>query len=154
MKIFALGFACLLTVIQPASAETASEMEAWYRSYGVLWETTDVDLDAVERYYAHPGYFVQPNGTVLAPTLESHKSRFVAAIADRKQKGWTGTKLLEVRATMLSPSAALIEADWTWLGANGIPLDGCRVQPYTYLAAKTQEGWKFLSTHTGLCKAR
>jgi hypothetical protein len=97
---------------------------------------------------------VQLNGTVLAPTLEAHKSVFIAAIAGWKQRGWSGTKLLEVKATMLSPSAALIKAEWTFWGANGIALDGCRVQPYTYLAAKTQDGWKFLSTNTGACKAR
>jgi NTF2-like protein (DUF6841) len=154
MKNFALTFACLMMVANPAAAETAGEIEAWYRTYAPLWEQTDVDLDVVERFYAHPGYFAPMNGAVLAPTVEAHKAQFVAAIAGWKQKGWTGSKLLDVKATMLNPSTALIEADWTLFGLNGTPLDGCRVQPYTYLAAKTEDGWKFLSIHPVACKVR
>ncbi len=50
-------------------------------------------------------------------------------------------------------AAALIEAEWTNYTTDGTPPGGCRVAPFTYLAAKTKEGWKFLSSHPGPCKA-
>jgi hypothetical protein len=99
MKTFALAFACIMTVVNPAAAETAAEVEAWYRTYAPLWEKTDVNLDAAERFYAHPGYFALPTGAVLAPTVEAHKAQFGAAIAGWKQNGWTGSKFLNVKAT-------------------------------------------------------
>jgi hypothetical protein len=75
-----------MVLARPAVAESAADIEAWYKSYAPLWAKSDVDLDAVETYYAKPGYVVGLDGAVLTPSLEAHKSAFVTFIAGLKQK--------------------------------------------------------------------
>lgn len=137
-----------------AVADTAEEIVAWYQSYAQLWNKADVDIDAVERYYAIPGYFVGLDGALPASTAEAHRSIMAAFVESLKQKRWAGSKLLNVRANVLNPSAAFLETEWTDYATDGTPLEGCKIALYTYLAAKTTEGWKFLSAHVGPCKAR
>jgi hypothetical protein len=154
MKKLVLVVTCVMTLAGSALADTAEDIVAWYQSYAQLWDKADVNIDAVERYYAIPGYFVGLDGARAAPTAEAHKSTMVAFVESLKQKGWTGSKLLNVRANVLSPSAALVETEWADYATDKTPLDGCKVTLYTYLAAKTTEGWKFLSAHVGPCKSR
>jgi hypothetical protein len=154
MKTLVVVLTFVMALAGSAVADTAEDIVAWYKVYAQLWDKADVNIDAVERYYAVPGYFVGSDGALAAPTAEAHKSTMVAFVDGLKQKGWAGSKLLSVRANVLNPSAAFVETEWTDYATDGTPLEGCKVALYTYLAAKTTEGWKFLSAHVGPCKSR
>jgi hypothetical protein len=91
----------------------------------------------------------------LAPTERSAPSPIAAFVEGLKQRpgGWARSEGRAVRAQILNSGAALIETEWTSYATDGKPFGNCRVRLDTYLAARTQEGWKFISSHTGPCKA-
>jgi hypothetical protein len=91
----------------------------------------------------------------LVATKEMNRSRLVGVVENLKQRpgGWARSEGRAIKAQMLNPGVALIETEWTSYTTDGKPFGNCRVTLFTYLAAKTKEGWKFLSSHTGPCKA-
>jgi hypothetical protein len=155
MKVIVLAVACLMALAGSALADTADDVAAWYRDYAKLWEKADhVDLDAVARYYAIPSYMVDLDGVVqLMSTADAFRANMAASIDSSKQQGWTGGKLISVKAHMLNPGAAFVEAEWANYGLNGTPLVACQEEPETYIAVKTTNGWRFISVHDGPCKA-
>jgi len=132
------------------TAETAEEVVAWYKGYAKLWSVADVNLDTVEPYYAIPLYYALPNGLAVSATKEAWRSANAAYIATRKQKGITRAELQKVNVTALNPGAAIIEAEWIDYGSDGSRIGDCTA--WTYLAAKTTEGWKHLSLIPSACK--
>jgi uncharacterized NTF2-like protein DUF6841 len=153
MRKFLLALSLVLATVGSGAAETAEEIVAWHRGYVQLWQDANVDIDAVAAYYAVPSYFVGPDGVAqLVATKEMIRSRMVATVERLKQQKWPRSEV-QVKASMLNPGAALIEAEWTnYYTTDGTPPGGCRVRPFYYLAAKTKEGWKVLSSHFGPCK--
>lgn len=152
MRKLLVAFSLVLVIAGSSAAETAEEIVAWYKGYVQLWHDANVDIDAVAAYFAVPSYFVGPDGAQLVATKEMSRSRLVAIVERLKQQKWARSEV-QVKASMLNPGAALIEAEWTsYYTTDGTPPGGCRVRPFTYLAAKTKEGWKFLSSHPGPCK--
>ncbi len=153
MRKLLVAFSLVLVTAGSSAAETAEEIVAWYKGYVQLWNGANIDVDAVAAYFAVPSYFVAADGAQVVATKEMSRSRLVALVESRKQRGVARSEV-QVKASMLNPSAALIEAEWTsYTTAGTTPPGGCRVAPFTYLAAKTKEGWKFLSSHPGPCKA-
>jgi hypothetical protein len=145
----------MLALADSVFADTADDVVAWYRRYAELWNTTNVDVAAVAHYYAIPSYMVDSHGVVqLIPTAEAFRSTMAAYVDSSKHRGWAGGKVLTVKAHVLNPGAAFVESEWTNFGTDGTPLIGCQVESFTYLAAKTTDGWKFLSSHDSPCKAR
>jgi ketosteroid isomerase-like protein len=155
MKRIALVVTCVIALADSVFADTADDVVAWYRRYAELWNTANVDVDAVAHYYAIPSYLVDSHGVVqLIRTAEAFRSNMAASVASSKHMGWAGGKVLTVKAHVLNPGAAFVESEWTNFGADGTPLVGCQAARLTYLAAKTTDGWKFVSAHDGPCKAR
>ncbi len=154
MKTLLVAFAFVLGTAGSSAAETAEEIVAWYNGYAQLWhDSNNVDIDAVTAYYAVPRWVVGADGVAqLLATNEMNRSRTVAVVESSKQRGWARSEV-RAKAQMLNPGVALIEAEWTGYTTDGRPFGDCKVRLWTYLAAKTKEGWKFLSSHTGPCKA-
>ena len=154
MKKLLVAFALVLGTAGSSAAETAEEIVAWYKGYAQLWhDYANVDIDAVTAYYAVPRWVVGADGVAqLVATNEMNRSRTVASVESGKQRGVARAEVLRAKAQMLNPGAALIEAEWTAYTTDGSPFGDCKVRLWTYLAAKTKEGWKFLSFHTGPCK--
>ncbi len=150
MRTLLVAFSLLLVVAGSTTAETAEEIVAWYKGYVQLWHRADVDIDAIAAYYAVPRYVLRADGAQLVATAELERSRLVAFVESLKQQKWARSEV-QVKASMLNPSAAFIEAEWTNFTTDGTP-PRCRVTPFTYLAARTKEGWKFLSSHASPCK--
>jgi hypothetical protein len=95
------------------------------------------------------------DGTVhVMSTAEAFRSTQAAFVGNAKQLGWAGGKLLSVKAHVLNPGAAFVEAEWTNYGVNGTLLVACKGELDTYIAIKTKDGWKFISVQDGPCKAR
>ena len=155
MKGVTVIVGCVIALGGPVFADTADDVVAWYRRYAELWNTSKVDIEAVAYYYAIPSYTVDSHGVVqLIPTAQAFRSNMTAFVESSKHTGWAGGKLLTVEAHVLNPGAAFVESEWTNFGADGTPLVGCETERFTYVAAKTTDGWKFLSAHDGACKAR
>ena len=148
-------FVALLLVflmVSSAAAETAEELVAWYKGYAQLWrDTANINIDAVENYYAVPLYWARPDGPQVMVTTETRRSVVAAYIEAGKQRGITRAELQQVNATVLNPAAALIEAEWAAYGRDGNLIGDCKTT-WTYLAAKTKEGWKLFSLTPGSCK--
>src|SRR5262249_43416364 len=155
MKRIALVITCAIALTGSVFADTADDVVAWYRRYAELWNTANVDVDAVAHYYAIPSYMVDSHGVVqLIPTAEAFRSNMATFVDTSRHMGWAGGKVVTVKAHVLNPGGAFVESEWTNFGADGTPLVGCKVALFTYLAAKTTDGWKFISSHESPCKAR
>ena len=153
MRKLLVALSLVLATVGSSAAETAEEIVAWYNGYAQLWRDANVDIDAVAAYSAVPRYFVGADGVAqLLATNEMNRSRTVAQVESLKQRGWARSEV-RAKAQMLNPGVALIETEWTSYTTDGRPFGDCKVRLWTYLAAKTKEGWKFLSSHTGPCKA-
>jgi len=157
MRELLISLYLVLATVGFSAAETVEEIVSWYNGYAQLWrDPTTFDVDAAVVYFASPRYNVGPDGVAqLVTTKEMSRSNLAAFVERLKQRpgGWARSEGRAVRAQMLNPGAALIETEWTSYTADGKPFGNCRVRVDTYLAAKTNEGWKFLSSHTGPCKA-
>ena len=152
MRKLLVAISLVLLTAGSGAAETAEEIVAWHKGYMQLWHDANVDIDALAAHFAVPGYFVGADGAQVATTKEMIRSRMVAAVERLKQQKWTRSEV-QVKASMLNPAAALIEAEWTnSYTTEATPPGGCRVRPFYYLAAKTKEGWKILSSQPGPCK--
>ena len=152
MRKLLVAFSLVLVIAGSSAAETAEEIVAWFKGYVQLWHAGNVDVDAAAAYFAEPSYSEGPDGAQLVATKEMRRSRLVAQVERLKQEKRTLGEV-QVKASMLNPGAALIEAELTsYYTTDPTPPGGCRVRPFTYLAAKTKEGWKFLSAHVGPCK--
>ncbi len=150
MKLL-LALSFVLVIAGSSAAETAEEIVAWYKGYAQLWRDP-VDIDAVAAYFAVPRYVVGADGVAqLVATQETNRSRLVTLVERLKQQKWARSEV-QVKASMLNPGAALIEAEWTRYSTDGSLFGDCKVRLWTYLAAKTKEGWKFLSVYEGPCK--
>jgi hypothetical protein len=154
MRKLLLALSLVLATVGSSAAETAEEIVAWYNGYSLLWrDPNNLDFDAMAGYFAAPRYAVGADGVAqLLATKEVNRSRLVALVENMKQRGWARSEV-RTKAQMLNPGVALIESEWTSSTTDGRPLGDCRTTLTTYLAAKTKEGWKFLSSHTGPCKA-
>ncbi|MCF7982267.1 MAG: hypothetical protein K9K86_09805 [Pseudomonadales bacterium] len=122
-------------------ADTGEEVENWYRSYAVHWFNADVDIETVAQYYASPFYYLGATGPAL-DTENTMKDSLKSYVKTWKKEGWTGARLLNVEARMLNEKSAMILTEWDIHAADGSSIIGCSRAPWTYLAAKTQEGWK------------
>jgi len=153
MRKLLVAFSLVLLIAGSSAAETAEEIVAWHKGYVQLWHDANVDIDAVAAHFAVPSYSVGPDGvTQLVATKEMIRSRMVATVERLKQQKWVRGEV-QVKASMLNPGAALIEAEWTnYYTTDATPPGGCRVRSFFYLAAKTKEGWKLLSSQLGPCK--
>ena len=69
-------------------------------------------------------------------------------------KGWVGSKLISLKVKKLNDSSAIILTEWDIYDKNGNSLIGCSKAPWTYLAAKTDEGWKFTLEIEQACDRR
>jgi hypothetical protein len=58
MKKLVVVLTFVMALAGSAVADTAEDIVAWYKVYAQLWDKADVNIDAVERYYAIPRYFV------------------------------------------------------------------------------------------------
>ena len=123
------------------TAETAKDIENWYRGYASHWFNADVDINAVAHYYASPFYYLGASGPAL-DTEDTMKDSLKSYAETWKKDGWTGARLLKVEAKILNESSAMILTEWDIHGADGRSIIGCARAPWTYLAAKTKEGWK------------
>src|SRR5262249_48693492 len=146
-----VALSLILVMAGSVSAETSEEVVTWYKGYAQLWSGANVNIDAVEPYYAVPIYFVGPDGAEVQATKELRRSWLAAGIETRKQRGINRGELQQVNATMLNPAAAFIQAEWARYKSDGSLIGDCKAT-WTYLAAKTKEGWKILSLHQGPCK--
>jgi len=147
-----VALSLIFVMAGPAAAETAEDLVAWYKEYAQLWrDTTAINVDAIENHYAVPSYFVGPDGPQLITKKETGTSFWAAFIDRGKQQGITRAKVERAHATLLNPAAALIAAEWATYGSDGSLMGDCKTT-WTYLAAKTKDGWKFLSVHPGPCK--
>jgi hypothetical protein len=159
MRILFVALSLVLATVGSSAAETAEEIVAWYNGYAQLWrDANNVDFDAMAGYFAAPRYNVGADGVAqLVATKEMNRARLVAGIENMKQRsgGWSRSEGRATKAQMLNPGVALIETEWTSYTTDGkiVPIGGCQVGLFTYLAAKTKEGWKVLSSHTGPCQA-
>ena len=150
MRKLLVALSLVLVTAGSSAAETAEEIVAWYKRYVQLWHHANIDVDAVTAYYAVPRWAVGADGAQLMATKEMNTSRVVALIESLKQQKWARSEV-QVKASMWNPNAAFIEAEWTNYTTDGTP-PRCRVSLFTYVAAKTKEGWKMLSTHGAPCK--
>jgi hypothetical protein len=157
MRQALVSLSLVLATVASSAAETAEEIVAWYNGYAQLWRDANTfDIDAAAGYFASPRYNVGADGVAqLVATKEMNRSRLVGVVENLKQRpgGWARSEGRAIKAQMLNPGVALIETEWTSYTTDGKPFGNCRVTLFTYLAAKTKEGWKFLSSHTGPCKA-
>ena len=155
MRIFFVALSLALASVGSSAAETAEEVVAWYKGYAQLWhDYNNFDIDAVTAYYGVPRWTVGADGVAqLVATKEMERARLVAMVESSKQRGVARAEVVRAKAQMLNPGAALIEVEWTAYTTDGSPFGDCKVRLWTYLAAKTKEGWKFLNSHTGPCKA-
>ena len=147
----------MLATVGSSAAETAEEIMFWYNGYARLWRDPNTfDVDAAAGYFASPRYNVGPDGVAqLVATKETSRSNIAAFVERLKERpgGWARSEGHAVTVQMLNSGAALIETEWTSYTMDGKPFGNCRIRLDTYLAARTKEGWKFLSSHTGPCKA-
>jgi hypothetical protein len=135
----------LVSMLLPAiaaTADTAKEVEDWYRGYAGHWFDADVDIDAVTKYYASPFYYLGSTGPLL-DTDETMKASLTSYAETWAKDGWSGARLLRVKAKILNESSAMILTEWDIHAADGSSIIGCARAPWTYLATKTKEGWKF-----------
>jgi hypothetical protein len=157
MRKLLISLFLVFATVGSSAAETAEEIVSWYNGYAQLWRDPNTfDIDAAAAYFASPRYNVGPDGVAqLVATKEMSRSNVAAFVERLKQRpgGWARSEGRAIRAQMLNSGAALIETEWTSYTTDGKPFGNCRVRLDTYLAARTKEGWKFLSSHTGPCKA-
>jgi len=117
------------------------EVVEWYKSYAAHWLEAGIEEEKVANYYASPFYYLSATG----PALDD-KDSMVKALADYEKawldQGWTGSRLLSVKVKVLNDSSAMIMTEWDIHNARGDSIIGCSNAPWTYMAAKTKEGWK------------
>lgn len=122
-------------------AEPEQEVELWYRSYAAHWFGAEVDIDAVAKFYASPFYYLSAKGPLL-DTGDTMKGSLESYAQTWKNDGWAGAKLLDIEVRMLNESSAMILTEWDIYRADGSSVIDCPRAPWTYLAAKTEAGWK------------
>mgnify|MGYP001614582645 CR=1 FL=1 len=155
MRTLLVALSLVLATAGSSAAETAEEIVAWYNGYIQLWrDANNVDIDAMAGYFAAPRYAVGADGVAqLLATKEMNRARLVAGVENLKKRGWARSEA-RAKAQMLNSGVALIETEWTSYDSDGKPIGACRPTAglFSYLAAKTKEGWKILSSHVGPCK--
>lgn len=136
-----LVIAIVFLTVSSARAETSKDIEDWYRGYAAHWLNADVDVKAVSTYYASPFYYLGATGPAL-DTSESINDSLTSYAEAWKKDGWSGARLLDVKAKILNESSAMILTEWDIHAMDGSSIIGCARAPWTYLATKTKDGWK------------
>lgn len=124
-----------------AGPDLEQEVVAWYKSYAAHWLEAGIDEEEVATFYASPFYYLSATG----PALDT-KETMVSAMASYEKNwlddGWTGSRLISVKAKILNNSTAMIMTEWDIHNAKGESIIGCAKAPWTYMATKTKQGWK------------
>ena len=142
-QIKILLFVSMLLTAITATADTVKEVTDWYKEYASHWFDADVDIDAVTPYYASHFYYLGSTGPLL-DTDETLKASLTSYAETWMHDGWSGARLLQVKVKMLNESSAMILTEWDIHASDGSSIIGCDRAPWTYLATKTTEGWKFV----------
>ncbi|WP_339672472.1 hypothetical protein [Dasania marina] len=120
---------------------TEQEVTQWYQSYADHWKNAKVDVSKVSHYYASPYYYLSTEGPLVDNT-ETMKASLQSYADNWQKEGWSGAKLLSLRVDMLNKSSAMIFTVWDIYRQDGSSVINCPQAPFTYLAAKTENGWK------------
>jgi hypothetical protein len=132
-----LGWAPLLLalVALPASAETAEDLDTWFRDgYAALY---------VEDSWDHADEFAQYIAEEITTRTEegvfkSDVNGFVVESLDEwRSEGWLGTDVEELDTTLLNASTAVFEIKWLDRNADGSTANECG----WYLADKVDGKW-------------
>jgi len=150
-KIFFFFVVAISISINAAANE--SEIRDWYQNYANHWLKANPDINQVAKFYASPFYYLSGEG----PSVDSSETmrKALKEYANTwKQQGWVGSKLISLKVKKLNDSSAIILTEWDIYDKNGNSLIGCSKAPWTYLAAKTDEGWKFTLEIEQACDRR
>jgi hypothetical protein len=124
----------------------ASEVRDWYGTYVAIFTSLATgkssDLESLAAFFALPSTSSDDKLYLVAPDQETVKASMGAQIEYLRKVSYAGSTLHGLEIRPLSTRAAVIEGVLTRLDRAGKELARLRA---IYLAAKTEEGWRFAS---------